>query len=283
MCQSYQKLRPLFSIVHDNYGGYRLLYNGKAVVSPYVFKRNPVGFVAPIPDGVVTELSVMRSERTGQQLLLLGPIRFVNCDSEPNCEFEFEFFEINACLCRTCRFQKLEQNAAEVFESLLEGCIYETTDEVVLELEEHIVTNSLPSMPKKRKVRGSALIERVNELTSSPLSNDGSPSLSSRFRFVPTVESNFQNYNSSSEYLSSDSSFSEEASTTRELTNEKTEVSIESGQEGFESPEETPFLTGNDFISSIDESQNVDVHLESYEVSEIEEEDFSNANPDLFE
>ena len=75
LCQSYQNLQPLFSIVHDKYGGYRLLYNGKSVVSPpYVFKRNPVGFVAPILDGVVTELSVMRSERTGQQLLLLGPI-----------------------------------------------------------------------------------------------------------------------------------------------------------------------------------------------------------------
>ena len=95
-------------------------------------------------------------------------------DCEPNCEFDFasdcgivqlrvkrrinpgdeifvkygpEFFEINACLCRTCRLQRLEQNAVEVFESLLEGCSYETTDEVVHELEEHNVTNSLPSMP----------------------------------------------------------------------------------------------------------------------------------------
>ena len=99
----------------------------------------------------------------------------MNSECEPNCEFDFardcgivqlrvrkrigpgdeifvkygpEFFEINACLCRTCRLQKLEQNAAEVFESLLEGCIYETPDEVVFELGEHIVTNSLPSMPK---------------------------------------------------------------------------------------------------------------------------------------
>ena len=93
----------------------------------------------------------------------------------------------------------------------------------------------------------------------------------------------FQNYNSSSENLSSDSSFSEEASTTSELTTEKTELSIESGQEDFESPKETPFLTGIDSISAIHESQNVDVHLESYEVPEIEEEDFSNASPDLFE
>ena len=134
LCQSYQNLQPLFSIVHDNCGGYRLLYNGRAVVSPqYVFKRNPVGFVAPIPDGVVTEFSVIRSARTGQQLLLLGLIRFVNSDCEPNCEFDFasdcgivqlrvkkrinpgdeifakygpKFFEINACLCRTCRLQK---------------------------------------------------------------------------------------------------------------------------------------------------------------------------------
>ena len=92
-------------------------------------RRNPVGFVAAIPDGVVTDLSVMSSENTGEQLLLLGPVRFVNSDCTPNCEYDFtsdsgivqlkvkqrispgdelfvkygpEFFEFNSCLCRTC-------------------------------------------------------------------------------------------------------------------------------------------------------------------------------------
>ena len=42
-------------------------------------------------------------------------------------------------------------------------------------------------------------------------------------------------------------------------------------------------MTGIDSISCILEPQNVDVHLESYEVPEIEEEDFSNSSPDVFE
>ena len=39
-----------------------------------VFKRNPIGFVAKVPDGVVMDPSVKSSERTGHQLLLLDSI-----------------------------------------------------------------------------------------------------------------------------------------------------------------------------------------------------------------
>ena len=62
-------------------------------------------------------------------MLLLGPVRFVNSDCEPNCEYDFtsdndivriktrrklkpgeevtvkysnDFFDINSCLCKTC-------------------------------------------------------------------------------------------------------------------------------------------------------------------------------------
>ena len=76
-------------IRHNNFGGYRLLYVGKTVVQPpFVFRRKPVGFIRPIPDGVVTNLSVMSSERTGEQLLMLGPLRFGNSDCSPNCEYD---------------------------------------------------------------------------------------------------------------------------------------------------------------------------------------------------
>ena len=90
LCKAYKDLNPLFNIEHDSYGGYRLLYRGKEEVKPpTVFKNVPVGFVRPVPQGVVTELSVMSSERTGKQLVLLGPIGFVNSDCKPNCEYDF--------------------------------------------------------------------------------------------------------------------------------------------------------------------------------------------------
>ena len=90
VCSSYQNLSPSFSIEYDNFGGYRLVYTGKETVKPpFVFKRNPVGFIRSVPDGVSTNLSVMSSERTGEQLLLLGHIKFVNSHCAPNCEYDF--------------------------------------------------------------------------------------------------------------------------------------------------------------------------------------------------
>ena len=87
---AYKQLPPAFSIVPDSFGGYRLVYKGKKMIfPPEVLRGNPVGFVRPVPDGAVSDLSVMSSEKTGEQLLLLGPVRFVNSDCEPNCEFDF--------------------------------------------------------------------------------------------------------------------------------------------------------------------------------------------------
>ena len=130
VCDAYKRLEPKFAIRHDNFGGYRLIYTRKEVVPPAtVFRQNPIGFVRAVPEGVVTDLSVMSSERTGEQLLLLGPMRFVNSDCTPNCEYDFsnmsglvelrvkrrilpgdeifvkygpQFFEFNECKCRTC-------------------------------------------------------------------------------------------------------------------------------------------------------------------------------------
>ena len=123
---SYKKLQESFEIRHNSFGGYRLMYQGKSAIwPPTVLKRKPIGFVAPLPSGVESQLSGMSSERTGQQLLLLGPLRFVNSDCCPNTEYDFasdmgivqlrvkkkicpgdeifvkygpEFFETNACL-----------------------------------------------------------------------------------------------------------------------------------------------------------------------------------------
>ena len=88
VCKSYEDLNPTFKIVCDNYDGYRLLYVGNEDLKPSAVIKGPVGFVRAIPDGV-TDWSVMRFERTGESLLLVGPIRFVNSDCDPNCEYDF--------------------------------------------------------------------------------------------------------------------------------------------------------------------------------------------------
>ena len=90
VCKAYENLAPNFSIRHDDFGGYKLVYSGKNVIlPPIVLKRNPVGFVKEVPDGAVTNLSILTSERTGKELLLLGPMRFVNSDCSPNCAYDF--------------------------------------------------------------------------------------------------------------------------------------------------------------------------------------------------
>ena len=63
ICLAYTKFEPSFKIRYDNYGGYKLLYEGNEIVwPPAIFKRNPLGFGTPVPDGVVTDLSLMSSE-----------------------------------------------------------------------------------------------------------------------------------------------------------------------------------------------------------------------------
>ena len=73
LCHAYGSLEPDFHIAYDNYDGYRLMYCGQeALAVNTVLRGKPIGFVRPIPDGV-TDWSVMRSERTGENLLLFGP------------------------------------------------------------------------------------------------------------------------------------------------------------------------------------------------------------------
>ena len=194
LCKSYQDLSPTFSIEHDNFGGYRLMFRGEeAVRPPFVFKRLPVGFIRPIPEGVVTNLSVMSSERTGQQLLLLGPIRFVNSDCNPNCEYGFssdagivqlrvrkrinqgdeifvkygpEFFEANSCLCRTCVLtRRLEEKNAILFETILDDLVMETAENF---LSEQKLSQNIPP-PKKRRIRGREMVALYNTMTTAEI------------------------------------------------------------------------------------------------------------------
>ena len=204
---SYKSLPPDFQICHDNFGGYRLIYSGTKVLYPSsVLRRNPIGFVSPIPEGVVTNLSVMSSERTGQQLLLLGPIRFVNSDCSPNCDYDFssdaglvqlrvkrrinpgeelfvkygpEFFEINSCLCRTCEVEKSQHEKDNIaFDLLLIAVLSDLAEEEISNFVSenlHSPTSPEASNVRKKRIRGRELVEMFNAATSSPLSVSGSP------------------------------------------------------------------------------------------------------------
>ena len=134
LCQSYQNLEGKFGIEFDNYGGYRLMYTSdKEISPPFVFRTVPLGFVAALPDGFKSTLSVMTSTKTANTLLLLGPIRFINSDCKPNCEYDFtndqgyveiraikkikkgdeilvryskDYFGSQGCLCKSCEKSK---------------------------------------------------------------------------------------------------------------------------------------------------------------------------------
>ena len=89
--KAYKDLDSLFNIVPDIYGGYKLTYVGMDEVPPdTVFKTCPVGFLAPGPDNI-TDLSVIKktSQNNPQDFPMLGPVRFVNSDCNPNCEYYF--------------------------------------------------------------------------------------------------------------------------------------------------------------------------------------------------
>ena len=88
VCSSYANLVPNFKIDLDNHNGYRLLYVGSEDLKPSAVIKGPVAFVRPNPNGV-TDWSVMCSERTVEALLLLEPVRFVNSDCNPNCEYDY--------------------------------------------------------------------------------------------------------------------------------------------------------------------------------------------------
>ena len=186
ICETYRSLHPSFKIGFDSFGGYRLLYTGNEIVNPpTVFRKQPLGFVKAVPENAVSELSVMSSVRTGEQLLLIGPLRFVNSDCNPNVEYDFagdsgfvklrvkrrilpgdellvkygpEFFDSNECRCRTCDIQKKDEyQMSEVFEILLVDLIsvvfHESVDECKLECG-----NQLRPPKQKKRLRGLQLV-----------------------------------------------------------------------------------------------------------------------------
>ena len=208
VCSAYENLAPNFEIRHDSFGCYRVLYAGKDPIQPLiVLKQNPIGFIKEVPEGVVTNLSVMSSERTGKQLLLLVPMRFVNSDCSPNCEYDFssevgivqlrvrkrinhgdeilvkygpDFFEMNACRCRTFEVRSAEETWQRiVFKFLLESLMFDLSEDVLMEESNELafqLETETATKPKRRRIKGRELVERFNELCESPPFGDFSHS-----------------------------------------------------------------------------------------------------------
>ena len=88
--RAYEDCLKEFAVSHDNYGGYCLKFVGKfSIPSKTLIMNGPRGFLAEIEDGI-TDLSVVKkTSDLNKSFLMLGPIRFVNSDCDPNCEYDF--------------------------------------------------------------------------------------------------------------------------------------------------------------------------------------------------
>ena len=245
VCESYENLKPTFEIRHDNFGGYTIFYVGENIIKPWsVLKRNPVGFVREVPEGSVTDLSIMSSERTGKPLLLLGPMRFLNSDCSPNCEYDFssklntvqlrarrsikpgdeifvkyapDFFESNACFCQTTEIRgKKEFEYISVFDQLVEDAFFEVVTSTVGQLLEESDLNEKPFKPKSSRVKGRKLIELFNDLARSPISSCSSLENSSDCTIECSISSEESSTNNSSVELQTESDYENNFSTDNE-------------------------------------------------------------------
>ena len=131
--ESYSRLKD-YQIRHDTFGGYGLTYTGEVVIQPRTILRNgPLGYLAPVPDSVPSLSTVHLTSNQKVPHLMLGSVRFLNSDCEPNCRYNFdrmykvvqietinkigkgdellvkygdEFFDVNECFCSTCNSRR---------------------------------------------------------------------------------------------------------------------------------------------------------------------------------
>ena len=186
LCSSYKKLQNVFSIVHDQFGGYRLVYSASDEIKVgTILRRSPVGFLKSIPDGV-SDLSIMRSEQTGFNVVLLGPVRCINSDCDPNCEYDFssdvgivqirvkkklqkgdeifvkygdDFFATNQCKCRSC-------NAVVSKTAAFESIIAETVDDLIIEVAFGVMEdlNNVPAPNKRKRISKRSQLEHFDDV-----------------------------------------------------------------------------------------------------------------------
>ena len=80
----------------------------RVVVPRTVLPNGPKGILRIIPEDF-TDLSVIYKVSDKETAyLMLGPIRFMNSDCEPNCEYDFS--SLDKTLVRLCTLKKLKTN-----------------------------------------------------------------------------------------------------------------------------------------------------------------------------
>ena len=131
MCSLYKLIEEDFSIKHDSYGGYKLIYCGKNILrSRVVLSDGPKGILRKIPDTKTDQSVIQKTSDKNSSYPMLGPIRFIISDCEPNAKYDFSsqdktlvrlrtlkkikpgdevfvkygehFFAKNECQCKTC-------------------------------------------------------------------------------------------------------------------------------------------------------------------------------------
>ena len=142
LARCYEKLKESYPrldnylIRHNNFGGYRLLYVGDLEIpAKSILRDGLLGHLAAVPDEVLPVSTVyLKSKQKRGPYLMLGSIRFLNSDGDPNCRYDFdrtdkvvqlktlkritsgdellvkyseEFFDNEECLCATCTAKKV--------------------------------------------------------------------------------------------------------------------------------------------------------------------------------
>ena len=133
----YESIKDSFAIKHDNYGGYKLIYSGiESIPGRTVLPNGPKGILRIIPEDFTDLSMIYKVSDKDTAYLMLGSIRFIISDCEPNCEYDFsslektlvrlrtlkklktkdevlvkysdDFFSNHECKCRTCSVRERE-------------------------------------------------------------------------------------------------------------------------------------------------------------------------------
>ena len=143
------------------------------------------------------------------------------------------------------KIEDLQLNTA--FDILLQDIIFQNVVEFNLELvrAESVEDNMLPSRPKKRKLRGRQLIEKVNELTSSPLSVHEAPEI----EITGTLQNDFDDSITCSD-STSDSSTSNESQVLSSDVTENEQLCSDFSELSFVQANNAPLSPLSDIIHS---------------------------------
>ena len=94
----------------------------------------------------------------------------INPGDELFVKYGPDFFDNNACLCRTCERRKaVDVENSIKFDIILEELCFETLKQIVDELTVQVSkTENIACRSKKRRIKGRELVEMFNELEEDP-------------------------------------------------------------------------------------------------------------------